>query len=804
MIRRLRRISLIILVSVLGLVLVAFLVGSMVLRGSRARLDGQVELAGLSHRITVSRDALGVPDVQAQNRLDAARALGYLHAQDRFFQMDLQRRSASGELAALLGTSLVNNDRNVRRHRFRHRAEIVAGATTGHERDILLAYTAGVNAGLDDLKSRPFEYLLLRQKPEPWRPADTVLTLYAMFLDLSLSTAYTEESNNILRDTLPAELAAFLIPRSNSWNAPMQVDTVPGIVVPDSAGFDARHWSFDGKTYQEIHQAIHQPPHQDTAGSNNWAIAGHLTGHGGALLANDMHLGHGLPNIWYRARLNWSEGHQAHSVVGVTLPGLPYIVSGSNGQVAWGFTNSYGDWVDLIKLELDPNDSSLYNTPGGKQHIERTLELIQVADSEPDSLWVEETIWGPIWTTDTAGQSLVLRWTAHDPETVFGNLGLMETVNNIDEGVARAGSVGMPQQNIVMADAKGRIAWTITGYIPRRVGWDGRLPVSWADGTHGWDGYYNYEDQPRMVDPAEGRLWSANNRVSAGEDLHKIGDGGYGLGARAHQIRDDLRALDRPVEKDMLAVQLDDRAIFLNSWRDLILQVVQQDDPREDSPRYKFLLEVRDNWSGHADVESVSYRLVRSFAYQCINGVYDFLTASCEEKNQNFRVRMLSYRHAVTWELITARPDNFLPPWNKDWDDFMLQAVDKVMEGATADDRTLPEFTWGNRNTVQIAHPFTQLAPWLSRFLAVPAMSLPGDSFMPRVQHIRSGASERLVVSPGREEQGILHMPGGQSGHPLSPFFLAGHEDWVEGKPTPLLPGPALHQLELLPAIEKR
>ncbi len=799
MVRRIRRILLILLASLLGLVLVAFLAGNVILRGSRPRLEGDLQLEGLLQPVTVTRDTLGVPDIQAKDRRDAARALGFLHAQDRFFQMDLQRRNAAGELAALMGPALLDTDRDTRRHRFRMRAEQVVAATNGIDLEILNAYTAGVNSGLEDLKARPFEYLILRKKPEPWRPADTVLTLHSMFLDLSLSTAYTEEAYANVRDNLTPALAEFLLPRGNRWEAPVQTEPVPGVQIPDSAACNVRDWSYEGRTYDEIRTELQAPPRQDTAGSNNWAVAGALTGHGGALLANDMHLGHGLPNIWYRARMTWPEGDGIRAVVGVTLPGTPALVAGSNGQVAWGFTNSYGDWADLVIIETDPEDPARYRTPEGWKKIARAAEIITVAGAPDDTLWVEETIWGPIWTTDTKGRRLALRWTGHDPEAVNLNLRHLEKAADVDGAMAMAATVGIPSQNLVCADSRGRIAWTILGSIPRRVGWNGRLPVSWADGTHRWDGYLEPAAQPRVVDPAEGRLWSANNRVSAGKNLALIGDGGYGLGARARQIRDDLRVLDHPMEKDMLAVQLDDRARFMGEWRDLVLAVMGQYPPAAGSPSADFLQVVRDDWSGHADTGSVAYRLVRNFTYRCIDGVYDLLTDRCVEADPDFRTYWLPYRHAVTWEVLAARPDHLLPPWSDDWDDFVLKAVERTMEPTTGEDRALSDYTWGNHNTVVVAHPFTQLVPWLSRWLAALPQAQPGDSFMPRVQHRRSGASERMVVSPGREKDGILHMPGGQSGHPLSPFFLAGHRDWVTGQATPLLPGSAVFRLELVP-----
>jgi penicillin amidase len=799
--RRLRligRVFLIVLACLMGLAAVTALTFTLLLRGSLPRQDGERALPGLTAPVTVTRDSLGVPDIAAADRSDAARALGWLHAQDRFFQMDLQRRSAAGELAELLGPALVNTDRDARRHDFRRRAREVVAACSPDEQALLAAYADGVNAGLEDLRARPWEYFALRQKPAPWRPEDTVLTLHAMFMDLALWSARTEQAWGAVRDGLPPALARMLLPRTNRWEAPLEDAPGAAPVLPDSNDVDLRDWDYGGRTWRSFLDDT--PPRQDQAGSNNWAVAGALTAHGGALLANDMHLGHGLPNIWYRARMSWPESDGRRAVVGVTLPGTPALVAGSNGDVAWGFTNSYGDWTDLVVVETDSADASRYRTPDGWTTFSERREIIAVAGAEPDTVIIRETIWGPIYGEDLQGRPLALRWTAHDTEAV--NLGLvrLESAETVDQAVALAAHVGIPAQNLVCADRDGRIAWTIAGRIPRREGWDGRLPVSWADGAHRWGGYLGAAEQPRVVDPAEGRLWTANNRVAAGAHLALIGDGGYGLGARARQIRDDLRALDRPDETAMLGVQLDDRAVFLGEWRDLILAALDRRADELTADQRAFRDTVRDGWSGRAEPGSVAYPLVRSCVFQCIDEVYSALTGPIAQKDDGFRARELPYRHAVVWRLLNERPPHLLPPGHRDWDDVILWAAAQTMTGAANTYGGVARTTWGAHNQVRVAHPFTMLAPQLERWLAAPVQGLPGDSFMPRVQHRTSGASERMVVSPGREEDGIFHMPGGQSGHPLSHHFLAGHEAWAGGRPTPLLPGRPESELLLTPA----
>jgi penicillin amidase len=803
---RARRIAFVVLAGLIGLFAALGVTATFALRGSLPRLEGERRLPGLNAPVTVSRDALGVPDIRASDRLDAARALGYLHAQDRFFQMDLQRRAASGELAALLGPALVATDESVRIHRFRDLARRVLAQSPPDQVALLEAYAAGVNAGLDDLRVRPFEYLLLRQRPEPWHPVDTVLTLCSMFCDMSLSTAYIERMSALVADVLPAPLATYLRTPAARWDAPLQEGPPYPATVPDSTQVDLRTRlpetargaaSGGSETGARGDEAAESKPSAAIAGSNSWAVAGSLTAHGGALLANDMHLSLGLPNIWYRARMTWPEGGGERSLVGVTWPGTPALVVGSNGDVAWGFTNSYADAIDLVRLELDPADSTRYRTPTGWDVIERIGEVIEVAGAGPDTLWIRRTRWGPVWSRDAAGAPLVLHWTAHDPAAVNLDISALETASDVDEAVAVAAGAGVPLLNFVCADRSGDIAWTVAGRLPRRIEYDGRLPVSWADGTCRWAGFVNPSKQPKIVRPAEGRLWSANNRMVGGEDLAMLGDGGYGLGARARQIRDDLRALEKPDEADLLAVQLDDRAFYLEEWRRLALTAVAGDTA---AARRTFARLVRDDWDGRASVASAGYRLTRAFSHALIEAVYGALTAPVSSQCADFDSKWLSYRSAVAWELVHRRPAHLLPPDDSGgWDALVLAAVDSAMAWATASGRPAAEWTWGKRNTVDIAHPFVRLVPLLRRWLAAPAQALPGDSHMPRVQSPRYGASERLVVSPGREDAAIFQMPGGQSGHPLSPYFLAGHEDWVSGRRTGLNPGAPVHRLTLTP-----
>jgi penicillin amidase len=220
-------------------------------------------------------------------------------------------------------------------------------------------------------------------------------------------------------------------------------------------------------------------------------------------------------------------------VTGLTLPGIPVLVLGSNGSVAWGFTNSQGDWLDVVLLELDPDDPSRYRTPDGPRAFETHSETIRVRDGADEMLVVRETIWGPVPDEEHLGQPFALRWIAHDREMAYLNLDRLETATDLEAALAAAAEIGAPPQNFLCADTAGRIGWTILGRIPRRFGHDGRLPASWADGMRGWDGWLEPGEYPRIVDPEDGLLWTANARVVDGEALRLVGDGWYAGGARA-------------------------------------------------------------------------------------------------------------------------------------------------------------------------------------------------------------------------------------------------------------------------------
>ena len=778
------------------------------MRGSLAQLDGEVAMPGATGAIMIERDALGIPTISAASRADVARGLGFVHAQDRFFQMDLARRRAAGELAELFGSVALKLDTRTRALRLRSRARRAIDLAAPEELALLTAYVEGVNAGLTALAVKPPEYLALRMQPRAWSVEDSVLILASMFLTLQDSEAQREARLAVVYEALPPALADFFTSSASEWETPLAGGPRAVPPIPGENVFDARTAPLpkhrvtsrtDAGEGDALLAWLSPPPDDDARGSNNWAVAGRLTTDGGAIVADDMHLGLSAPNIWYRASMAWQDS-RPRRLTGVTLPGAPSLVAGSNGDVAWGFTNSTGDWSDLVIVERDPADASRYRTPSGMQPFETTRETINVKGGASVPVEVRETIWGPVVGHDSSGRDYAVAWVPLRDGGMNGALAGVETTETLEQLFDVAARAGIPAQNIVAAQRDGRIGWSIAGHIPRRVGYDGRLPTSWADGTRRWDGWIAPAGYPRVIDPPGGRIVTANNRLVEGAALQMLGDGGYDIGARARQIRDDLEAIPRASVRDMMTVHLDDRAIFLTRWRDLMLRTLSAPDLQDSDGRRELRRVVSATWTGRASVDSAAYRIVREFRAHVAELGFAPLIERIRQIDPEYPFIAARAYEGPLWALVSERPTHLLDPKFKTWPDLLVAAADRVVEDARKAGG-LASYTWGRANTVRIKHPFSTSMPMLAPLLDMSTEELPGDSNMPRVQGPTSGASERFAVSPGREKDGYFHMPTGQSGHPLSAHYRDAEAAWVTGEATPFLPGAAVHRLTLRPVV---
>ncbi|MEO7066555.1 MAG: penicillin acylase family protein [Rhodanobacter sp.] len=794
------RVARFLLYSLLALLLVAVIAAWWLLAGSRAQLDGMRTVPGLGANVSLSRDALGTVTLAGKNRTDLSYALGYVHAQEQFFEMDLMRRLSAGELSALVGPAALEVDLNHRRHRLRAVANAAYAQLPPAQKLQLDRYRDGVNAGLAALRVRPWEYLLLGSQPKPWRSEDSLLVIATMYLNLNSDGRNQRELQfTQMRAALPSSLVDFLLSPDATWEAPLTGSLSRSPVIPAAAVFDLRH-AAPSTASASLTAASSLALDALRPGSNNFAVSGALTQSGAAMLANDMHLGLRVPNIWFRTRLRYpdpSAPNGQRDVNGVSLPGEPAIIVGSNGQIAWGFTNSYGDWADWVRVQRDPADTTRYQVPGGWAHIEVHDEHIQIKGQPDAILRVEDTRWGPIMGKDADGTPLALAWIGDQPHGYNLQLLGLEHAPDVHSALNLAPTFGIPPQNLLVADSAGHIGWTLAGNsIPLRVGFDPLLPADWSKPGSGWQGWAAPAAYPRIENPQDGRLWTANNRTVDGAALALLGNGGHDLGARAQQIRGDLYAHGSFRPADLLDIQLDDRALFLRRWQ----QLLQETLAGNHDPALQPLRQLTQTWSDHAAIASVDYRLVRAFRHSVTEAVLAPFVAPIQQQYPDFAWPTENNAEAAVWALIRQQPVHLLDPKYRDWHALLIDAATQVTRELGQQPGGLAARQWGEHNRSAIDHPLAAVLPgWLAYFIDMPSRPQPGDNNMPRVAGPAFGASERLNVAPGHEASGILEMPGGQSDNPLSPYFGAGHADWVKGRPTPLLPGKTEHTLTLQP-----
>ncbi|TVQ32845.1 MAG: penicillin acylase family protein [Phycisphaeraceae bacterium] len=788
-----------------------FIGAAMVLRASLPRDSGEAVIAGLSAPAMVDRDRLGVVRIRGENFEDTARALGFVHAQDRFFQMDLMRRRAAGELSEMVGAATLDLDRSMRVHRFRHRAAIAFERMPDRHKALLEAYADGVNAGVADLRALPPEHLVLRARPAPWTPEDSLLVAYVMF-DMLAGSEASDRRLGVMRAALPEELVDFLTPDTTRFDAPLIASAnphdyspapIPGPdiidlrTIPEDNGADVQpdETPIDSLRGDLTFLPIPNPTGDIALGSNNWAVAGSRTPDGRAILANDMHLGITVPPVWHRAQLEWGD----RFVAGVTLPGLPGVIVGANGHVAWGLTNTFIDVMDLVRIRVDPDNPDHYLTPDGPEPFTLHEETIRLQGGATETLTIRETRWGPVIDDDYLGAPLAMRWTAHDPEGFDIGLLDMMTAETIEDAVRIAADWRGPPQNVVIADDTGRIAWTVSGLIPIRNGVSGAAPEYWSEPDAGgepvgWIGWLDESRRPAIIDPESGAIFTANNRTLPPLDALPLSTQ-WPIGTRASRIRDTLLASNAHTEADMLALQLDTRVELYDEYRDILLETIPVDDPEPLLIRLRELVEA---WPGRADAADPGHRLLRDFRRTLHTELFSALTRACIELDPNFSFSWFGAEEPLR-RILEERPDHMLPHGHESWPEFLrslaLDMAESIHQREGALDRP-----WGEANPARVRHPLSLAIPAAGRWLDMPETPQHGDIHAVRVATPGFGASQRMAVSPGREEEGILHIPAGQSGHFLSRHYSSSHADWLKGAPSGLLVNENVTSFRLTPA----
>ncbi|MCW8108776.1 penicillin acylase family protein [Alteromonas ponticola] len=751
------------IIGILSIVLATSVTLIIILRLSLPTLDGSLTSPNISTQGSLSRDTLGQAIISAENRNDAAYLLGLAHAQDRLTQMDLQRRVAAGELAQWLGSNLIEIDKEARFHQFRQRADAVFRQLDADNQALLIAYSKGVNEIIENLTAPPMEYLLTGFSPARWTPQDSILVAYSMYMDLQLGQVELDMARTGVIRYFGTSMHNFLAqpsPYQAALDSSVIADThppIPELNIPDNL------------TYAPTLEPL-------DIGSNNWAVTGALTRTGSGMLANDMHLGLRVPIIWYRTQLNYQRDDKNVQLTGVSLPGLPGVVVGTNGAIAWGFTNSNLDNVDWVEL-TESTKTSMF------------VERIEAGESQHD-YELEMSPYGPVKNID--GKRYALTWVAHFPYAVNLNITNLDLAQSVDEALELAKSMAIPAQNFVVVDKNGNTAWMPGGAVSARP--TPSLSAITEEQWHeGWA--HNETHLPTVKNPFHNRIWTANSRVISVEQLSRFGDGGYALGARAKQIKQRLFEKEVFDESDFYAIQLDNKAEFLSPWQQHLLSLLQT------APnRYAEDIQALKNWQSCACESSVGYTLVRRYRSAVIDAVFSPIFSTLREKGIDPAPLHRKIEPAL-WQLITQQPGSWLPAEQKSWSTYLIAQYDEAKRRLFKKHNTqsLAELNWGEINALQVNHPFAKQIPPLANYLNMEKVKGYGDSYMPAVQLPAFGASQRFFVQPKHLEKAIMTIPGGQSGHPLSPYYKTGFDDYAQHRSTPLLPGEIEHTLIITP-----
>lgn len=740
---------------VAALVLLIALVGAggyLWLRSSLPQTEGDVVLPGVGAEVTVTRDERGVPTIHAQTAVDAYFALGFVHAQDRLFQMDAMRRLGAGRLSEVLGSDTLETDRLMRTLGLYRSAEAQVLAASPALKSALGAYSAGVNAFIDEHRGAwPLEFYLLNYRPQPWRPADSLIWGRLMALDLS-SNWQAEKSNSLMKHGLPPYLFDLLV------TVPVQHAAAAG----------------DGTV------PVWRQPLSEA--SNSWVVGPLASASGKPLIANDPHLGLGLPATWYLARLETPEMTWA----GATALGLPFVMIGTNGHVAWTFTTTTGDTQDLFEEHVTPGKPDHYETPSGPQAFVTRQEAIKIKDAADIEITVRSTRHGPVVSdlsgdTGSADTVVSLAWTAllpddRTPESILG-------INNARDAAALEVALvdfHAPEQNIVYADSDGVTGFVAAGRVPlrRAIYADSRLPAPGWSGDYDWLGTLPVSSLPQLRGDSHDFLVTANN------DIRPLGyrpfiTADWPDDTRAKRIR-ALLGHDRPKDLDyMKALQMDRHSApvlaFVRHWQ----AVAAGTDPE--------FADILTKWDGSMDRNQAAPLIATIW----IDRVARRLLA--DEMRGHFADWWFWQIDRLEAVIADGRAcDDVVSPAKESCNDILAAALqDTRADLAAAYGADAGNWQWGASHRAHFNHPVFRYVPVLNDWLDAD-LPTDGDFFsvnrgtaLPPRQGVGlsqvHGPSLRFLLDFAKPDQALFGLAGGQSGNPLSPHYADWLADWRDG-----------------------
>lgn len=773
------------------------------------QVDGSTGVDGLTARVTVTRDAHGVPTIEASNFDDLFFAQGYVTASDRLFQMDASRRYAAGELAEIVGEGQVEHDRQQRILGLRVAAKKITEIAPPEDRRHFEAYARGVNAYIESHRDRlPIEFRLLRYSPKPWSFEDSALIAAYMVEDLSASPRHALAREKILAKLGP-DLASDLYVNS-SWR-----DHPPTVVHADleeknDTDEDEDDEDDDGpdsSVVQAIPSPIQLPPARAffddppaVIGSNNWVVSGAHTVSGKPLLSNDMHLGHQMPNLWYAAHLRCGN----YDVAGVTLPGYPFVVVGHNQRIAWGFTN-LGPTVEDAYVETFNADGQ-YQTPDGWKSPEHRQEVIHVEGKPDVTLEVVVTRHGPIVSDLVPGETrkLALRWTLYDG--LRNPFFAVNSAQNWADFRQAFSQLDAPAQSVVYADVDGNIGYQATGKIPIRTTGDGSLPEDGANDAHEWKDYVPFDKLPSILNPANGIIATANSRIAPDGYAYSLSTE-WDAPWRAARIYRVLESGKKFSAADMLSLQMD---IYSDADRFFAEKFVYAiDHSNNASARAKAAADILRQWDGRMLADSaaptIAVRSREELTRLLLEPKLGQAPADPKLAKATLNWKTYAWMRQSVWldNVMQHQPKRWLPDNYTSYDQLLAAAVDAAVNRPEAP-KDLAQWSWGKTNFIEIQSPVLGRVPIVRHWTGTGVYPLSGSVYTVKAVNSEHGPSERITDDLANLDQSTLNLVTGEAGNFLSPWYLDQWNAWYKGTtfPWPFSPDATLHAKKHMLTLE--
>jgi len=767
---------------VLGLALAAALGGAVVyafLRRSVPCSKGSVRLEGLDSPVEVFRDRWGVPHIYADSVRDVVFAQGYVHAQDRLWHMELARRAASGSLAEVFGPVALDADRLLRRVGLRRAAEAELAQFAEAMRENVEAYAAGVNAFIEGNKNRlPPEFLILRFRPQPWTPVDS-LTI-GKFVGWSLSGNWDTE---IVRSWIVERLG----PEEAARMEPGYPVGAPLIVPP---GAECRGL---GAPLLEELRKVQELVGAGGGGSNNWVVDGQKSVTGKPLLANDPHFPLQMPSIWYEVHLNGGGAN----VIGASIPGVPGVIIGHNDRIGWGVTNTMTDGDDLFVEQVNPADPRQYLYGGKWVDGDLVREEIRVRGRrEPVVEEVLVTAHGPIIGPSIPGEerALALRTVVAEPGQHAQSILLLNSAGNWEEFREALRQWPAPAQNFVYADVEGNIGYQMAGLVPLRAKGQGLVPSPGWTGEYEWKGFVPFDELPSVLNPPTHYVATANNKIVDDDYAYFLG-AEYLDGYRIQRIVELLEAREKHSLEDFRSIQGD---IYSIPGRELAQHLLGLQPADQDARRALNFLRV---WDCQLSPDSVAATIVEAFFLQMLRNTVAVklgpLTDYFVGKEVHPAVPDSFYlQRSASWllGLMKETPADWFA--GRSWPEVMEQSLEEAVAALRRQlGEDMSRWTWGRVHYASFEHVLGRVRALQPLFNRGP-VPVGGDmNTVAQASYVGSRpfavqsytASYRQIIDLSDLNRSVAILPGGQSGHPASRHYSDMIDAWRRVEYHPLL-----------------